>query len=185
MHTRELVSTSDLAPAYQRIVTQRRGGFCFDLNTLFAQLLTAVGYDVRFLATRVLYPTHEFGPLFDHMAVAASIPGDEVEGRLWLTDVGFPTMTYGPLDLSRDSAVEYNGDTFEVARTEDGDCDIKLNGKTLFRAELKARTAEDFRAVAWFHASNVASPFLQVRSRQVSCMRCSLASYSACTRTSL
>ena len=39
----------DLEPAhvFDKLVTQRRGGYCFELNTLFEALLASLGYQVR------------------------------------------------------------------------------------------------------------------------------------------
>ena len=39
----------DLSPAalFDKIVRRRRGGYCFELNALFAELLSSLGFDVR------------------------------------------------------------------------------------------------------------------------------------------
>lgn len=37
-----------------QIVVRKRGGYCFELNTLFAALLTGLGYAVRTGAARVV-----------------------------------------------------------------------------------------------------------------------------------
>src|SRR5436305_1373093 len=37
---------------FDKIITQRRGGYCYELNGLFAALLRALGYRVSLLAVR-------------------------------------------------------------------------------------------------------------------------------------
>src|SRR5215472_15516562 len=37
----------------EKVVRQRRGGFCYELNGAFANLLTAAGYRVTLLSARV------------------------------------------------------------------------------------------------------------------------------------
>src|SRR3569833_2383178 len=47
---------------YDKIVSRRRGGFCYELNGLFALLLENLGHEVTRLAARVAG-----GPPFDHL----------------------------------------------------------------------------------------------------------------------
>ena len=39
---------------FDKIVTRRRGGYCFEVNRLFGELLRALGYNVTDLAARYL-----------------------------------------------------------------------------------------------------------------------------------
>jgi N-hydroxyarylamine O-acetyltransferase len=74
---------------FEKIVLRRRGGFCYELNGLFAVLLDALGFRVSRLAGRV-------GPAgipFDHMALRVEL--DEP----WLADVGFGDSFLLPLRL--------------------------------------------------------------------------------------
>ena len=43
----------DESVLFDKIVTRRRGGYCYELNGLFAALLRALGYQVSLLAARV------------------------------------------------------------------------------------------------------------------------------------
>ncbi|HEV7629258.1 MAG TPA: arylamine N-acetyltransferase, partial [Streptomyces sp.] len=52
-----------------KIVEDRRGGFCYELNGAFAALLGALGYPVTLLAARVFGKDGRPGPLFDHLAL--------------------------------------------------------------------------------------------------------------------
>jgi N-hydroxyarylamine O-acetyltransferase len=76
----------------QKVVVDRRGGFCYELNTAFHWLLTELGYRVTFLSAEVARPEGGFGIPFDHMALLVEIDGDA-----WLADVGFGDSFLHPL----------------------------------------------------------------------------------------
>jgi N-hydroxyarylamine O-acetyltransferase len=76
---------------FEKIVLRRRGGFCYELNGLFAALLEALGFRVSRLAGTVT----PAGIAFDHMALRVDL--DEP----WLADVGFGDSFVLPLRLER------------------------------------------------------------------------------------
>lgn len=78
---------------FNKIVTRRRGGFCYELNGLFAALLRSLGFKVSMLSARVANAAGEFGPDFDHMTLMV-----ELDQR-WLVDVGFGDSFRSPLLL--------------------------------------------------------------------------------------
>jgi len=92
---------------FRKIVEARRGGFCYELNGLFAVLLSALGFDVTMLSARVVNSEDVPGPEFEHMALLVA-----VEGAHWLADVGFGESSRWPLDLAarREQASEVNLD---------------------------------------------------------------------------
>ena len=73
----------DPAGLSQKIVGERRGGFCFELNGLFALLLEGLGFDVARVACRFVEAAAETDP-FDHLALLVTPPG----GEPWFVDVG-------------------------------------------------------------------------------------------------
>jgi N-hydroxyarylamine O-acetyltransferase len=88
---------------FQKIVSRHRGGFCYELNGLFAWLLDRLGYQVTLLSARVATRTGEFTPEFDHLALAIS----GLEGGTWFADVGFGDSFRYPLRL--EDALEQDG----------------------------------------------------------------------------
>jgi N-hydroxyarylamine O-acetyltransferase len=52
IHSREPIVLEDKA-LFDKIVRRRRGGFCYELNGLFAALLRALGFDVAMLSAQV------------------------------------------------------------------------------------------------------------------------------------
>ena len=67
---------------YKKIVEQNRGGFCYELNGLFAWLLRSLGYKVEMLSAGVITDSGGFGPEFDHMTLLVHLEED------YLVDVG-------------------------------------------------------------------------------------------------
>src|SRR6185436_18299602 len=50
---------------YEKIVDRKRGGFCYELNGLFAWLLAELGFSVTLLSARV-FAAGRLSPEFDH-----------------------------------------------------------------------------------------------------------------------
>src|SRR5258706_8881452 len=59
----------DQAALFDKIVVRRRGGFCYELNGLFAALLRALGFEVTMLSAGVGRAGGGFGPEFDHLTL--------------------------------------------------------------------------------------------------------------------
>jgi len=79
-----------------KIIKHHRGGFCYELNGLFARLLDELGYKVSMLSARVARKGGGFSPDFDHMTLLVQLK------HLWIADVGFGDSFTEPkrLDLS-------------------------------------------------------------------------------------
>ena len=79
---------------YQKIVETNRGGFCYELNGLFYELLKSLGFKVKRISARVYDQTKGFGPEYDHLAIITRI--NETE---YLADVGFGEFVFHPLKI--------------------------------------------------------------------------------------
>jgi N-hydroxyarylamine O-acetyltransferase len=144
----------DLAePAlYDKIVRRRRGGFCYELNGLFAGLLRALGYPVRLMSARV-HGAGGLGPPYDHLALRVDL------GEPWLADVGFGRFSRHPvrLDERREQADPHG--VFRVADADLGDLDVWHDGKAEYRLETRPRELGDFAATCWYQQTSPASHF--------------------------
>ncbi len=90
----------ELPALYDKIVTRRRGGFCYELNGLFAWLLQSLGFTVSLLSARVANADGTYGPEFDHLALLVEgAAGSRPAGERWLADVGFGDGFLEPLRL--------------------------------------------------------------------------------------
>jgi N-hydroxyarylamine O-acetyltransferase len=92
---------------FEKIVRRRRGGFCYELNGLFAWLLRRLGFTVTMLSARVAQANGGFTPEFDHLTLQVH----HLEGADWLADVGFGDSFRQPLrmrpDIEQDGADGY------------------------------------------------------------------------------
>lgn len=84
----------DLDRFYKKIVEEKRGGFCYELNGLFNELLRSLGFQTRLVSARV-FNGSEHGPEYDHAAIIVTIGEDE-----YLADVGFGDFAAEPLRFS-------------------------------------------------------------------------------------
>jgi N-hydroxyarylamine O-acetyltransferase len=107
IHYGEPITLEDAA-LYDKIVRHRRGGFCYELNGLFAWLLHRLGFTVSLLSARVAQADGDFSPEFDHLTLQVHA----LDGADWLADVGFGDSFRQPLrvetDLDQDGGDGYS-----------------------------------------------------------------------------
>lgn len=91
-----------------KIITHGRGGYCYEVNGLFAMALTAIGYEWYFAGARpMFYPTRRPKT---HLVVIVTIDGEH-----YLCDTGFGG--YGlrqPIHIQDGEIAEQNGDRFRL-----------------------------------------------------------------------
>ena len=99
-----------------KLLRRGRGGYCYEVNGLFAMALEALGIPYQFVAARPMF--YAARRPRTHMALVA-----EVDGRRWLCDLGFGS--YGiraPIDLDElDTDIAQDIDTFRLTRDERGE----------------------------------------------------------------
>jgi N-hydroxyarylamine O-acetyltransferase len=100
-----------------KVLTARRGGYCYELNGLFALLLESLGYDVVRLGARVSRGDGRWGPERDHLTLRVSSPAmAEPE----LVDVGFGDAWIAPLPLRDGFSRRERRKVVALERFEDG-----------------------------------------------------------------
>lgn len=87
----------DHAALMAKIVDARRGGYCYELNGLFALLLRRLGYAVDLVSARVATADGDLTAEYDHLALVVTSP--DLAGRV-LADVGFGDGFVEPLPLA-------------------------------------------------------------------------------------
>ena len=93
---------------FDKIVKRKRGGFCYELNGLFAALLRALGFEVVMLSAGVAKADGGFSPPFDHMALMVTLE------QCWLVDVGFGDTFRKPLLVDDGGVVEDYGRFYQI-----------------------------------------------------------------------
>jgi len=154
IHLDEPISL-DEADLVGKIVTRRRGGFCYELNGAFALLLEALGAQVVRVAARVHGDGH-LGPPFDHLALVVRLPGGD--GR-WLADVGFGSHSTYPLRFDSRQQQDDPAGPFGLTDTEAGDVDVLKDGQPQYRIEPRERRLADFAPTCWWQQTSPASHF--------------------------
>ncbi|HTW09990.1 MAG TPA: arylamine N-acetyltransferase [Acidimicrobiales bacterium] len=73
----------EVAKLQAKLVSNRRGGYCYEHNLLFAAVLEQLGFSFTGLSARVTMGAKAFRPM-THMCLCV-----EAGGQRWLADVGF------------------------------------------------------------------------------------------------
>jgi N-hydroxyarylamine O-acetyltransferase len=110
----------------RKLVDEKRGGYCWEQNTLLQSALEAIGFAVKPLNCRVRWGKTE-ATTFTHMCLQV-----DVEGEPYLADVGFAgTNSIQPVSLSADSPQELSDGTFRTSEHEGYVCLEKQDRKDL------------------------------------------------------
>lgn len=147
----------ELDHLFQKIVVQRRGGFCYELNGLLFGLLKSLGYDCWLVSARVYEGPRKYSPFFDHMAIVVQIDGD-----LYLTDVGFGDFSRRPILLQQNNQTVDQERIYEVDRYYQY-YRVKLlqdsGAVPEYIFKLRSYAWQDFQNRSLFHQSNPKSHF--------------------------
>jgi N-hydroxyarylamine O-acetyltransferase len=82
------------AAAYQKIVLERRGGWCYEMNALLGWALERIGFKVTLLSSGVLRPGG-VTPDGDHLLLCVTLEGIE-----YMVDAGFGDGAIEPLPIT-------------------------------------------------------------------------------------
>ncbi len=147
---------------FDKIVGEQRGGFCYELNGLFAALLRELGFRVTLLSGRVPQAENIPGPEFDHLALRVDLETP------WLADVGFGDSFIEPIPLLT-NAQQFQRDAFYCLAVE-GERWLALRWRysdaewrTLFDFTLVPRRLSDFSGMCHHHQTSAQSSFTQRR----------------------
>jgi len=151
----------ELEALYEKIVVRRRGGFCYELNGLFAWLLEEFGFQVKRLSARDAHPDGSYGPEFDHLALMVN-PPDEPE-NIRLVDVGWGDTFQEPLRLDTGETQVDGLRAYRIGR-EDGYFVLWQRGndrqwEKQYRFSLEERQLKDFAEMCVYHQTSPESIF--------------------------
>lgn len=145
---------------FHKIVTERRGGFCYELNGSFAALLKDLGFNVDLLSARV-YRDGGYGPEFAHLVVRVGLEED------WLVDVGFGDSFLKPLRLLDGEEQLQNGVAYRLEKDSSG-WELLSRGsrghwESSYRFTLQPRLLSDFEGMCRYTQTSPESHFTQKR----------------------
>jgi N-hydroxyarylamine O-acetyltransferase len=156
---REIVLAEDRLVS--KIVDERRGGICYELNGAFAWLLRGLGFEVEILSAGVAREQGGFDPPFDHMTLMVRL-----EER-WLADVGFGDSFRDPLLLDVRGEQKQTGEAYRLVDEDDDHLILERreaeSWKPQYRFTLQAYELSDFAEMCRYHQTSPESPFTQRR----------------------
>ena len=95
---------------YRKIVTEHRGGYCFELNALLHHMLAEMGFHVESRFARYLRGESKI-PFRRHRIVVVTLDGEE-----YMLDIGVGQVAPRlPLKLVENEIQEQNGETYRFA----------------------------------------------------------------------
>ncbi len=149
-----------LEDIYEKIVSRRRGGFCYECNILFFELLKALGFQVEYLSARMVKGTAA-GPEYDHMVLLVTLEHD------YLVDVGNGQSCREPLRLDGTNSAASEGYTYRVS-THGEDYALYYQQQNAewsprFLFTLTPRERAEFSAMCHYHQTSPDSLFTQHR----------------------
>ena len=141
---------------FDKIVRRNRGGFCYELNGSFANLLREMGFNVALLNGQVSRKEGGFGPQFDHLALLVELE------HPWLVDVGYPRSPAEPLVLDTEAPQGSDEFPFRISRDDESLCLFQQTPDGWipeYRFDLQPRHINDFAGMCRFHETSAESPF--------------------------
>jgi len=153
IHLGERISL-DPGDLVDKIVHRRRGGFCYELNGLFALLLRALGARVEYLGARV----HGGGTLTAPIAHLALLVHAADGGGPWLADVGFGAHSTYPLRWEEPWVQEDPGGGFRLVRVGD-EVEVTRDGQPQYRIDPRPIALTDCVPTCWWTATSPESHF--------------------------
>jgi N-hydroxyarylamine O-acetyltransferase len=146
---------------WNKVVVNKRGGFCYELNGLFAWLLMQIGFEVTYLKARVFNREGNLGIDFDHLALLVQIP-DQPEQ--WLADVGFGDSFNEPLSFEERGEQVQDLRAYKLEQTADGYIVWQKNydesWERLYFFDLQPhRFPEEYEAACRYHQTSPQSSF--------------------------
>lgn len=148
----------DLDSVFNRVVTRKRGGYCFEHNLLLFDVLVALGFECRLLMARVVL--HGDDAPLDHRVTLVTLPdGDAIVD----VGMGWPSPTV-PVPMSGD----VTGDgwrSFRIVESRPGHFTMQssrgVDWKSLYRFELHEYGDVDCEVAHFFTSRSPESQFTQ------------------------
>jgi len=152
----------DLESVERKLVTNHRGGYCFEQNALFANVLMQLGFKVTPLLARVLWGRDsDEAPPRTHMVLRI-----DLENEAWIVDVGFGSVTLtAPLRLAAGIAQRTPLGTFRLADASHNALYLDVQARDeswtrVYRFDLHAVEWVDYETSNWYTSTAPDSIFL-------------------------
>ncbi|MCX7123064.1 MAG: arylamine N-acetyltransferase [Gammaproteobacteria bacterium] len=162
IHCGDPVDVSHIDAIFKKLVLQKRGGWCYEMNGLFYYILQALGFEVAVHLASVfekewLPPTHAMLTV-------------NLDGKTFLTDVGFGNWGLTePIDLNSSDEIRVmkNGLHYQLTHSDSGEYlysagfNDRISPQYRFRLSEKPLSLKDFIPLNIFFSTQKESPFVE------------------------
>jgi len=147
----------NLEKVYKKIILNKRGGFCYELNGLLHWLLTSLGFSVDMLSARVFNAsTNEFGPEYDHLVLLVHLDKDHI------VDVGFGDSFRVPIEIPDGEVVDVSG-RYKIFQNSDKVFELKQKKEESWHPQyifsIDPKRFEEFSEMCAFQQKSPTSHF--------------------------
>ncbi|MBI2707449.1 MAG: GNAT family N-acetyltransferase [Proteobacteria bacterium] len=146
---------------FDKLITRKRGGYCYELNGLFYYLLQSLGFKTHLCRARLIDEDGELLPDSSHMINLVTLD------QRWIADVGWGNGLIYPLCLDTEAEQIQYGQAYKCSKNAEG-FDVwqkrehgkweKLHSLTLHKQEMA-----DFQGRNLYHQTTPSSPFAKER----------------------
>jgi N-hydroxyarylamine O-acetyltransferase len=163
------ITDCSLENIYERVIVNKRGGFCCELNSLFSWLLKQLGYQVNLISCRAYrVKTNFWTPWYGHAALMVSMNDSN-----FLVDVGYSQNFRQPLKfllntVQADVTGFYNivsdeeddsEKTFLVKKCVKDDTENPDNWTPFYKFNIEPRSLHEFKDMIEFVQSKANARF--------------------------
>lgn len=149
-----------LPELYDKVVCKQRGGYCYELNSLFFYLLQGLGFDVSIYNAQ-LYDNRGFIiPNSQHMVLIVKLE------QFWLVDVGYGNGFLVPLLLKNSQTQKQNNRSYRVVHRNSKHVVEEMNNGTWqswYAFTKEPKQIRDFEDRNRFHQTDRDSVFFEKR----------------------
>ena len=146
----------------QKLVQERRGGYCYEQNGLFRLVLQQLGFRVRCHVGRNLISGYPLRPRA-HQILLVELPGQP-----WLADLGFGSNSLIepiPLVLDQEFTQSFDRYRLQAAPAHSYHLQLHMQGEwqTLYVFALDEAQPSDYQMMNYYYSQAPDSPFRQQR----------------------
>jgi N-hydroxyarylamine O-acetyltransferase len=119
----------DVPSVFEKLVRDKRGGYCFEQNTLLGAALRTLGFEFVELGARVVIGGPPAMPARTHKCLAVAVDGDR-----WLVDAGFGAATpLCPVPLDATDVATFGAWTWRLEPRDGGMRALQLSQRDGWR----------------------------------------------------
>ena len=154
----------DADALFAKVIERGRGGYCFEINSLFARLLLALGYEVSLLGGRVRWGLAEDAPqtMLSHLLLRVEL----AEGP-FIVDIGFGgPAPYRALPLLGREGLDGLPYRLQPPHQPGGVYQLQAHYKgdwaTMYHFDLQPQAWVDHHARSWYTSTHPDSIFMKM-----------------------